>query len=175
MSQQKVEPIKYGDQEEIVKEIQNMLLSLGYENIKSNGIFGKNEVTAIKEFQRERGLKITGEVNKSTLDTLTKVFRTMWVQTTLKRFGYYNGDIDGVYNSDLEKALKDFGIKNPSANMTQNIIGPIKEEVDRRKNILGSIPTHNDPELFKFTYTSPDGTLYVSPSRENLKKSKKQV
>lgn len=34
------------------------------------------------------------------------------IQTKLKRWGYYNGNIDGIYGSQTLKAVKDFQRKN---------------------------------------------------------------
>jgi murein L,D-transpeptidase YcbB/YkuD len=71
--------IKKGDKGELVRKIQNMLISIGFELGNSgknkNGVdgdFGETTENAIKEFQKLNSLKETGVIDKLTATQLNK-------------------------------------------------------------------------------------------------------
>jgi len=67
--------LKRGSKGEKVKELQNLLLKLGYQLPKfgADGDFGKETEAAVKQFQRDWGLKEDGVVGEKTQELLTTV------------------------------------------------------------------------------------------------------
>ena len=63
-------PIKLGAKGKAVSDIQKLLQKAG-STIKVNGEFGIGMLSAVKAFQKKNGLKVTGTVDKKTLDKLS--------------------------------------------------------------------------------------------------------
>ncbi len=61
---------KPGDTGESVKKVQKRLKALGYYDKSIDGDYGNGTKSAVKEFQKKNNLKVTGEVNASTLKKL---------------------------------------------------------------------------------------------------------
>lgn len=61
---------KYGSRGEEVKQIQQKLSSLGYYSGEADGIFGSLTQSAVKNFQKDNGLKADGIVGEKTLAAL---------------------------------------------------------------------------------------------------------
>ena len=60
-----------GNQSDEVKEIQEMLIDIGYlEEGQADGIFGSKTVDAVKEFQKDNDIRVDGMVGKETLEAL---------------------------------------------------------------------------------------------------------
>lgn len=53
-----------------VKKVQKKLNKLGYKCGKADGVFGKKTKNAIKKFQKEEGLSVNGNINKTLLRKL---------------------------------------------------------------------------------------------------------
>lgn len=62
--------IRYGDQGNRVKILQNALISAGYLSGKADGIFGKNTLNAVKAFQKSKKLTADGLAGTKTLSAL---------------------------------------------------------------------------------------------------------
>ncbi|MCC8068486.1 MAG: peptidoglycan-binding protein [Ruminococcus sp.] len=63
-----------------IKEFQEYLYAISFYNnnvmrVIPDGIFGRETMLAVKSFQKEYGLDVTGEVNRQTWDTAVKVYR----------------------------------------------------------------------------------------------------
>lgn len=61
---------KKKDSREIILEVQKKLLDLGYNPGPADGIMGKKTKTALKQYQKDKGLAETGEINEATLASL---------------------------------------------------------------------------------------------------------
>ena len=59
-----------GKQGDSIKEFQTILISLDYLEGTADGQFGAKTETAVKDFQQENGLEVTGTINKETQDAL---------------------------------------------------------------------------------------------------------
>lgn len=59
-------PLKINQDNEQVKTIQIMLTGLGFDTNKADGEFDLNTENAVKAFQKEHNLKVTGEMDKET-------------------------------------------------------------------------------------------------------------
>ena len=64
------ENYKRGDKGAEVKELQTRLNELGYSVGTPDGIFGKKSEEAVKRFQKDSGLEVTGEVDEATWESL---------------------------------------------------------------------------------------------------------
>ena len=62
-------PIKLGAKGKAVSDIQKLLQKAG-STIKVTGEFGIGMFSAVKAFQKKNGLKVTGTVDKKTMDKL---------------------------------------------------------------------------------------------------------
>ncbi len=59
-----------GDTGESVRKVQRRLKALGYYDSSVDGDYGSGTRSAVKDFQKRNGLKVTGEVNSATLKKL---------------------------------------------------------------------------------------------------------
>ena len=111
--------------------MQTVLKKWGYYNGKIDGIFGSQTRAAVKYFQRKNGLTPDGIVGSKTEaamglnlsysqtssrgrniikgDTPANVRA---VQTVLKKWGYYNGAVDGIFGPKTRAAVQYFQRKN---------------------------------------------------------------
>ena len=63
---------KLDDEDESIKLIQKILQKKNYLYTKATGYFGVSTERAIKEFQKDNGLKVTGVYDKETAEALSK-------------------------------------------------------------------------------------------------------
>ncbi len=66
----KIGALKRGDKSTYVKKVQQLLAVKGYYFDVVDGIFGKNTEDAVRDFQRDQKLKISGVVDSKTLEKL---------------------------------------------------------------------------------------------------------
>ncbi len=115
-----------GDTGDAVALLCNTLTRLGFLN-SSHSSFDHEVEGAVKAFQQERGLSVTGVANSLTLQVLeearwklgdrslqftpTKMMRgddVAALQTRLIEMGFNSGRVDGIFGPRTESALKDF-------------------------------------------------------------------
>jgi len=68
------EVIRKGDKGELVANVQQGLLYLGYDCGDADGIYGGNTLGAIQDFQRKNGLKVDGICGPITGKKLEEVY-----------------------------------------------------------------------------------------------------
>ena len=119
------EILQYGMSGEAVSALQNDLVDAGYLARTVDGEYGSTTVKAVSEFQKDKGLRITGKVNEETKcelrDAVGKGYRIgggiiyakgnrgtviVSLQKKLNKLGYLSGSIDGVYGTDTVQAVK---------------------------------------------------------------------
>ncbi|WP_270180336.1 C40 family peptidase [Alkalihalobacillus sp. CinArs1] len=118
--------LKLGMNNSDVKELQDVLKEKGYFTYHtSTGYFGPITEKAVSDFQKAKGLSVTGTANAETLNALkgsAKATSTSSntltvgergqavsdVQSKLKSKGYYNYNVDGIFGPITEKAVKQF-------------------------------------------------------------------
>ncbi len=71
-SEAKTRLLRFGCKGDDVKELQELLSKAGYLADKIDGVFGKNTLAAVRNFQGSRGLAVDGIVGPKTLDALKK-------------------------------------------------------------------------------------------------------
>jgi carboxyl-terminal processing protease len=69
------EPLKVDMNNEQVKNAQEILLSIGFEPGRTDGYFSDRTETAVKAFQRKKGMKVTGVVDAKTATALEEAAR----------------------------------------------------------------------------------------------------
>ena len=166
-------PIAYRSKGEIVKEIKDMLKFLGYDkeysiiydvkNRREYGkeredVFGLRTAEAVKEFQRDNGIKPTGDVDKKTLNKLTEIYQVTFVQKNLQSLNYFHGDITGVMDDLTEGAIRQFkqekGFFDTKNTKIDDVLKKaIIREIERLDVLGGYIPSK--------TYVEPDRTFFV--------------
>ena len=117
----------YGEHHEMVRVLQKKLNRLSYYDDELDGKFGVLTEHALKEFQKDYDMEVTGVADDKTTAMLIEVEREMHmerlesfsesvypgehgehvkiVQEALQFYGYYEGEIDGIYGPLTEKAL----------------------------------------------------------------------
>ncbi|MDO4483729.1 MAG: peptidoglycan-binding protein [Clostridia bacterium] len=115
--------LKYGDEGEDVAELQQRLTDLYYYTGKISGNYREGTRAAVKEFQQDFGLEVTGDADT---ETIALLFATMYrprqyqssgddvkrMQTRLTELGYYHGKISGSYLEGTRSAINQFQQKN---------------------------------------------------------------
>ena len=142
-----------------IVEVQRRLKFLGYElgNSEIDGILGPQTVKAIKKFQQDRGLVVTGFIDDETWLELTGAgykigdrllylknppFRgddVKTLQSWLKTLGFYKFNENGIFCENTHKALTEFQ-KNMKLK-TDSILGG--ETLHHLKNLKRMIDSHS--------------------------------
>lgn len=122
-----------------VKEIQQMLIDMGYDLGKpgADGIYGKITEEAVRNFQRDFHIKPHGGVDSSTLEYI----KVAWVQTMLDYLGFDCGKTDGRYGRKTRAGIQAFELSHgmiPRGQITDQLIKKIKDEVKKRRELLTS-------------------------------------
>ena len=113
------EPLKYGAQGEAVTAIQQKLTDLGYYAGKISGNFLEGTRAAVKRFQKDYALEVTGELNAETEALLMSAeYRVLEdgddgedvtrLQQHLKDLGYFTQNATGKFRSITREAVKAF-------------------------------------------------------------------
>lgn len=99
--------------------LQSSLKTAGYLDGEVDGAYGPATVAAVEQLQTDKGLPVTGYVDRATAEALDKavaaaggeseaqaVAHTAALQSTLALAGYWSGPIDGQWSDALTAALK---------------------------------------------------------------------
>lgn len=143
-----------GDTGAPVESLQTLLKTRGYFTSNITGYFGTITETAVKRFQRDQRLPITGIVNRQTLnllkgntDSIVSVPTSTWItlrrgnqgfyvrqlQLRLQALNYYSGSINGVFGRETEYAVFQFqrdyslnptGVASPDTLSTLQLLIP---------------------------------------------------
>jgi peptidoglycan hydrolase-like protein with peptidoglycan-binding domain len=97
-----------------VAQLQLVMASLGYYSGPIDGVYEAETTAAVKSMQQALGVTADGIFGAETYVALKANAKTaaaatsivVSIQTTLKRYGYYSGPIDGVYGTDTTNAVK---------------------------------------------------------------------
>lgn len=103
---------------------QQELKDRGYYSGPLDGVLGPNTQAALRDYQRDHGLKVTGRLDSRTVGSLSGEATTAATQTPypsalpamdvstaqqeLKNRGYYPGPVDGVLGPNTQRALLDY-------------------------------------------------------------------
>jgi peptidoglycan hydrolase-like protein with peptidoglycan-binding domain len=116
-------PMQYGDSGEDVAAVQEQLKALGYYSGKVSGNFLDGTRAAVRQFQQDYALNVTGIVDGETEAVLMSAeYRELTtgdsgpdvlrVQEALTQLGYYNGKLSGDYLEGTTAGIKAFQNNN---------------------------------------------------------------
>src|SRR5699024_9021291 len=122
------EQLQYGEHGETVRVLQQKLNQLSYYDDDMDGEFGIFTEQALKQFQENHNITVTGQTDHETMRAIIKKeveqhleqIKTLSesiqpgmqgrdvanVQQSLQYFGYYEGNIDGIFGPLTQKALE---------------------------------------------------------------------
>lgn len=158
-------PQQLGDQGEVVRLIQLKLNNLGYYDKLIDGEYDLLTKYALQQFQSSHNIEVTGTTNQQTMETLIEVEKDAHleevknllttdenylhmnindmtqIQEKLAYLGYYEGEIDGVYGTLTEQAIKqvhenDDSEKQPTLNNNEKQSPYKAKVVKNNSNII---------------------------------------
>ncbi len=122
--------LRIGSRGVAVRRLQELLEAKGFEPGLLDGVFGIRTQTSVKSVQRQNNLPVTGIVDVATWRALGEtcidvtppsqeyhcpVLRVgntgpavRFLQTLLRRKGIYRGEIDGIFGSRTQQAVREF-------------------------------------------------------------------
>ncbi len=110
-----MQQIKSGSRGELVALVQLMLNEKGYSCSSADGIFGTKTESAVRSYQKAKGLSVDGIVGTNTYAKLftecllkrgSRGELVKALQTRLNEQGYGAGTADGIFGSNTEQAVK---------------------------------------------------------------------
>jgi len=148
---------QFGETGELVQHLQHTLNNLGYYDDEIDGVFGLLTEHALKKYQSTKNISVTGQADEETMRELIKDEKTEMikniesliqsiqygensdevkeVQEVLHYFGYYKGEIDGIYGSLTEDAISQVKHENlisineePEITVNENITNNNEQE-----------------------------------------------
>jgi peptidoglycan hydrolase-like protein with peptidoglycan-binding domain len=102
------------ERSERAKNLQRELKRLGFYSGAIDGVYGPATTDAVKKLQAKLGVEATGIFNPATAEAgvaqgyFKKSDTVMSMQVALTTLGYYDGEINGLYDEATEKAVKAF-------------------------------------------------------------------
>lgn len=164
--------IKRGSQGQDVIDVQTRLKKIGYApgKVGADGTFGEATETAIKSFQRDRGLEPDGIVGEETWRELVEASyelgdRALYLRTPffrgddvcklqkwLNTLGFNVGAVDGAFGSATEKAVREF--QRSTGTVADGIVGPnTLEAFYNLKNLLHDDKSREFPERLRDSHS----------------------
>lgn len=106
--------LRVGDRGEAVRVLQEQLIQAGYLQGQPNGYFGSYTADAVKRFQAENYLAVSGIAGTTTRAKLYSLvnktpksdFSVLEIQRRLQERGFYKGQLNGLMAEDTRKAIK---------------------------------------------------------------------
>ena len=171
--------LQYGEHGQMVRIVQQKMQTLSYYNDGIDSEFGVFTEYALKKFQYDRDIKVNGVVDTKVKTELIRAEKQAYlnqlndlsepvfpgmhgdnvkiVQEALQYFGYYEGNIDGIYGpltrKGLEIAEKEHGIE-----LTDEVTGEALEQLYH---------TEETTEEDSTDYLDDNGTDFVNEQDES--------
>ncbi|AUT01665.1 cell wall-binding protein [Nostoc sp. CENA543] len=106
--------LKMGDRGEAVRVLQEQLIQAGYLQGQPNGYFGSYTADAVKRFQAENYLAVSGVAGPTTRAKLYSLvnktpkgdFSVLEIQRRLQARGFYKGQLNGLMAEDTKNAIR---------------------------------------------------------------------
>lgn len=105
-----------GDRGEAVRVLQEQLIKAGYLEGEPNGYFGPYTADAVRRFQADNYLAVSGIAGPTTRAKLYSMvnnaprsggdFNVLEIQRRLRERGFYKGDLNGVMGDETKQAIK---------------------------------------------------------------------
>ncbi len=178
--------IKKGDKGNEVADIQQRLVALGYKlgPTRIDGLFGRRTEKAVRSFQTDRDLPMTGIVNEETWRRMVDATYNLGDRALYLRSPFFHGDdvrhlqkwlngigfrtdqIDGIFGPSTEEAVREF---QENVGITEDgIVGPTA--VSALNNIRGMLtrnqnaPLMNGPAPNSVVSLLHDSTIAIGSS-----------
>ncbi|MFK3960873.1 peptidoglycan-binding protein [Guptibacillus hwajinpoensis] len=120
--------LQVGSRGQEVTDLQSKLKAAGYYSYNVDGIYGQITQKAVQDFQKEKGLSVTGKADSTTISALANASSSSSkssssssdisigmrgsavtdLQSKLKSKGYYTYNVDGIFGQITKKAVQDF-------------------------------------------------------------------
>ncbi|MFA1820761.1 NlpC/P60 family protein [Virgibacillus oceani] len=180
------EQLQYGEHGESVKILQHKLKKLSYYDDEIDGDFGLFTEHALKKVQTEHHIASYGQADEDTIGAIIKMEKERYlnqveqlsesiypgmhgedvkiVQEALQYFGYYKGELDGIYGpltkQALEIAEEEHGIEL-SEEITQEALTALyesdqDESPETSENLNGNAEINQENEEAKNTKNEKD-------------------
>lgn len=162
---EEAEQLGYGHHGEIVRVLQKKLNKLSYYEDEIDGNYGILTEHAVKKFQADHDISVTGQTDQETVLALIAVEKDLYlnrlkhlsstvnpgmhgedvkiVQEALTYFGYYEGEIDGIYGPLTAKALEiaeeEHGIElttEVTQESLETLYEPVQSEADANEQTI---------------------------------------
>lgn len=149
-----------------IEELQKSLVAAGYLARPIDSEYGSTTEKAVSSFQEDKGLPVTGKVDKKTLKAIheseNKGYRNGGgivyakgnlgieienLQKILYKLGYLNGQVDGVFGNDTFSAIEIFQ-KDNSIPVSGAIDEMTLMNLEKQKEKLGLMENKNETYLF---------------------------
>ncbi|MDA1070867.1 MAG: peptidoglycan-binding protein, partial [Proteobacteria bacterium] len=167
-------------QKELVRTVQTELGDLGYNGGPADGVYGPSTRSAVRAYQADNNLPVTGEVTQSLLvhmqkhGSMSQVQReeramALAIEEELSRRGYNTGQVDGVVDGATQTAIRtyqsDAGVAI-DGKVDAELLASLRtapQETMARREMIGQIQT----ELNRLGYNAgpADGTFGPSTRR----------
>ncbi|MEN1969404.1 NlpC/P60 family protein [Lentibacillus sp. N15] len=174
--------VQYGEHGETVRVVQQKLNLLAYYDDRLDGDYGILTEHAIKMFQHDNHVPVTGQTDIQTIHTLIEAEKAMYmkeikqlsgaiypgqhnddvkiVQHALHYFGYYEGELDGIYGPltkrALETAEQELGIELTNK-VTKHSLTTLYEQANEDKSAIQEKSKHQPtPEKHSTTKRKTD-------------------
>lgn len=187
----KSEQLQYGEHGESVRILQQKLKKLSYYDDDIDGDFGLFTEHALKKIQTDHYIASYGQADRETVKTIIKMEKEKYlsqverlsesiypgmhgedvkiVQEALQYFGYYEGELDGIYGPLTKKALEiaeeAHGIEL-SEEITQEDLTALYESAEEE-----STETSEEPEI---NAESEQENTNAEPKQEDRTEEKEQ-
>ena len=172
--------LKMGSTGKIVRYLQQSLTNLRYYSGPIDGMFGSKTQTAVKLFQKSKGLVVDGIVGNKTwvaiynslqnpiVLPILKIGSTgeavKYLQELLTKLGYTPGVIDGTFGSKTQTAVKLFQTNKglvPDGIVGINTWNVLAPTVYIPKFQNNNLPPNTTPVFATAWKSSPDGSISV--------------
>ena len=129
---------KIADKKTIVF-VQTQLIRAGYNPGPADGIFGRKTEMAIRQFQKDRGIEVTGNINKETL-SLLKTINEHKKETM-------SNDIHKIRSDNIPETKKESQkLERPKTKLVR-VVGSSEVDVKKNPDIFSEVITRVRPGI----------------------------
>jgi len=179
------EDMHYGENGQIVRIVQQKLQTLSYYDDEIDGDYGVFTEHSLKKFQKEHHIGVNGKVDESTKKGLIAAEKQVYInkikelsdsvypgmhnadvkviQMALMYFGYYKGEIDGIYGPLTERALEIAEDKHDIPLTDKVTEDALVQLYDGEKTYEDQMNNHSEVEDTSFMHETAETT----PTNEN--------
>ncbi|QTM99603.1 cell wall lytic activity [Sediminibacillus dalangtanensis] len=185
----------YGQHNQSVKILQHKLSNLSFFSQPIDGDFGIYTEYALKKFQKEHDLMVSGRADKQTVEKLIieerneqltplrEIDAALYpgetgkdiekIQNALQYFGYYEMEVDGIFGPMTAQALlafqKDNGVR-PKERIDKATIEAFFAKENESAEVKEDLPEHAKPEPEQTAHSTTEKTEEVEEPEKTIPK-----